>query len=98
MAWTGVAEFVLGSWLVLGAGTKLLGVSVLPSLLGADPIAEASLGLFLLTIVVTPANLYMFTHGAKLVGTPDLGTPEHTFRFFMQCVLLAMFYEMSVLH
>ena len=98
VAWTGVAEFVLGSWLVLGAGTKLLGVLVLPSLLGADPVAEASLGLFLLTIAVTPANVYMFTHGAKLVGTTDMGTAEHAFRFVMQCVILAMFFEMSVLH
>ena len=61
VAWTGVAEFVLGSWLLGGAGTKLLNVSVLPSLLGADPIAEASLGLFLLTLAVTPANIYMVT-------------------------------------
>lgn len=57
VAWTGVAEMAGGAGVVLGA---------LPPVAAAAPWLQpaAALGLFALTIVVTPANLYMFTHNA----------------------------------
>ena len=98
VAWTGVAEAVLGGWMAAGAVAKAAGVSTAgwPSLVGADPVAEAAALMLVLTLAVTPANIYMFSHGARLLGTPDITVPQHAFRLFLQCVLLAFFYEMAV--
>ncbi len=97
VAWSGVAEFVFGSWMVLGALTQLLGVSVLPTFLpNGTPVAEAALALGVLVTAVTPANIYMFTHGAKLLGSPEIPIAGHAFRGFMQALLLCMFYEMAL--
>ena len=71
MLWTGVAEFVLGGLLTAGACTRLLsGGSA-----GDGLVSSAALGLLLLTVLVTPANIYMYTHGAKLpTNSPQVRT------------------------
>lgn len=97
VAWTGVAEFVFGSWMVGGALTKLIGASVLPTFSpGGDAVAEAAVALLVLTALVTPANIYMYTHGAKAIGSPEIPVAGHAFRGFMQAVLLCFFYEMAL--
>ena len=97
VAWTGVAELLFGSWMVLGALTKALGVTVLPTFLPrGDPVSESALALLVLTALVTPANIYMYTHGAKLLGSPDIPVSGHAFRGFMQALLLCLFYEMAL--
>jgi len=51
--------------------------------------AAAALGLFVLTWAVTPANVYMYTHGATM-GTGPLPLAFHYVRFAVQCVLLGL--------
>jgi len=96
VAWTGVAEIAGGSGLFLGS--LILGLAgafnwELPSALRAVP-ALSALGLFVLTWAVTPANIYMYTHGAQMVGlTPgDAPVPVqfHAVRGALQVVLLGI--------
>ena len=49
----------------------------------------ACAGLLLLTVAVTPANIYMYTHGATM-GTGPLPLTFHYIRFAVQCVLLGL--------
>ena len=76
--WTGVAEFVGGAALVLS------GVGLLPI-----PPQLPAFGLFLLVAAVTPANIYMYTHGATM-GSGPLPLAFHYVRFAVQCVLLGL--------
>jgi len=64
--WTGVAEIVLGALLLVGYVASLFGYR---SDLTDDLVPVASLGLLVLTLLVTPSNIYMLTHGAKLPKT-----------------------------
>ena len=84
--WTGIAEFVGGAWLLLAATGLIPSSTELPAFL-----------LFLLTIGVTPANLYMLTHDAHPGGAiPKLDYPfGHIARFIIQCGLLSNFWIMA---
>ena len=79
--WTGIAEFVGGLWLLAGG-------------LGWTDVHLPAALLFALTVAVTPANLYMFTHDATPGGSiPRLPYPEgHLARFVVQCGLLSNFF------
>ncbi|CAK0868419.1 unnamed protein product [Prorocentrum cordatum] len=104
VAWTGVAELLGGAGLFLGS--LALGIA---GALGQEPPrplralpAAAALGLYVLTWCVTPANVYMYTHGAIMTGlTPgDAAIPVeiHAVRGAFQVVLLGLlwnFYESS---
>ena len=89
--WTGVAE-------VLGGVGVTLGATHLPFV--PDWLLPASgFGLFLLTAVVTPANLYMWTHNSP-GPTPEetlqktggvIPLQGHLFRALLQVVLLSTF-------
>jgi uncharacterized membrane protein len=84
--WSGIAEFVGGLSLLAG-GLGLTGDNTqLPAVL-----------LFLLTVGVTPANLFMFTHDAHPGGNvPRLAYPAgHIARFVLQCGLLSNFWIMA---
>ena len=89
VAWTGVAEALGGTGLLLGGGLELIGFD-----LGgrARPLRQLSAtALFLLMLAVSPANIYMYTHGALMVGTgPDgpLNLSFHYARFAVQVLLL----------
>jgi len=91
--WTGVVEVFGGAWMLFGAGADAAGVN-LPAALG-PVISDGALTLYLLTWIVTPANLYALTHGANF--PLDLETPPkaHAVRLAFQSVLLAMLWEMS---
>jgi uncharacterized membrane protein len=88
VAWTGVAEFLGGLGLVGG------------SLLGKPSLTKASAAaLVLLTLAITPANIYMFTHGAIMVGAgPDapLEVQFHAIRFGAQILLLGFLAGMAI--
>ena len=50
--------------------------------------------LFVLTLLVTPANIYMFTHGATMMGEEMMAQPLslqfHAIRFVVQVFLLSL--------
>lgn len=85
--WTGVAEFVGGIWLLAGG-------------LGFTSTEVPAFLLFILTIGVTPANLYMLTHDANPGGAiPRLAYPAgHVARFVVQCGLLSNFWIIAHPH
>ena len=87
VAWTGVAELLGGSGLLLGCLLTIVGQSRGPSLL-----AFAARAVLLLVLTVTPANVYMYTHGATMPGvTPDeLPVGWHAGRFIAQFVVLSV--------
>jgi uncharacterized membrane protein len=86
-AWVGICE--------IGGGVLLI-TSQLH--LTQIPVQYPALLLFLLTIVVTPANIYMYTHDAIMEGkdVPLIPYPDgHYIRGFMQCFLLTLFWKLA---
>lgn len=86
MKWTGVAEFAGGVGLALGG----LGFG---AELGLEQ--AAAWGLFALTLAVTPANIYMFSHGAQLPEGLEVPVVGHAIRGAFQCLLLAFFWTLA---
>ncbi|CAM9393486.1 unnamed protein product [Scytosiphon promiscuus] len=84
--WTGIAELAGGVGLALGG----LGVG---AELGLERAAAA--GLFALVLAVTPANTYMFTHGAQLPEGVEMPVVGHAIRGVLQSVLLAFFWTLA---
>lgn len=89
VAWTGLAEVVLGGGLL--AGGLVTWFERETPFRWLTPAAAA--GLFLLTLAVTPANIYMYTHGATMTGLGppgDLAVGFHYVRFAIQVALLSL--------
>mmetsp|Transcript_18202 Transcript_18202/g.45247 ORF Transcript_18202/g.45247 Transcript_18202/m.45247 type:complete len:127 (-) Transcript_18202:314-694(-) len=97
--WTGAAEIVGG----LGVASALL-----PGPEGHVPawvISGSAFGLFLLTVAVTPANTYMWTHNAIGPGPPPVEGAEpgamvlpwygHMARGLLQVVLLSVMWGIA---
>lgn len=90
--WTGVAEVCGGAGLVGGALGGAFGpAQIRPA--AKRLAATSAAALALLTLAVTPANIYMYTHGALMVGAgPDgpLDVSFHYVRFVAQILLLSI--------
>ncbi len=96
VAWTGVAELAGGLGLLAGGFSTIFGSSPLAPLTSAGLESDSAAALFLLTLAVTPANIFMYTHGAKLPMDSDpLPLQFHAIRWAMQVVLLGFFYTMG---
>ena len=96
VAWTGVAELAGGLGLLGGGLSNIFGDSTLAPLTSAGLESDAAAALFLLTLAVTPANIFMYTHGAKLPMDSDpLPLNFHAIRWAMQVVLLGFLYQMG---
>ncbi|MEO0325331.1 MAG: hypothetical protein AAF447_20405, partial [Myxococcota bacterium] len=54
--------------------------------------------LLALTIAVTPANLYMFTHDAQFGSLPRVSGVAHLVRGVVQCILYALFFNLTVVN
>lgn len=97
--WTGVAEILGGLGLCIGGAYDAFApvYTECPNLLTAAGIgSDSAAGLFLLTLAVTPANIFMWTHGAKLPREgPDVPVSFHYVRAGMQVLLLSLLYEMG---
>ena len=86
--WSGVCES--GGGLLLLLSRFCLVPSFLPPRLPA-----ALLGL--LVLAVTPANIYVFTHNVEMKNAPPMPYPHgRLFRFGLQCLVLAMFWKLSM--
>ena len=97
--WTGIAEIVFGIGLLIGglydAFAPVYATS--PNVITSAGIgSDCAAALLLLTIAVTPANIYMFTHGARLpVDGPEVPITGHIIRGLMQVVLFGLLYQMG---
>lgn len=103
--WTGVAELLGGLGLLIGGAYDAFApvYTQFPNVLTPAGIgSDSAAALMLLTLVVTPANIYMYTHGAKLPMKtpegepgPEIPVAGHAIRGVMQVVLLALLYQMG---
>lgn len=95
VAWTGAVEFLGGSGLAFGGLSRLFemvrGEDDNDKELWVGLITPGSaLMLCLLTVAVTPANIYMFTHGATMGDMGPLDLSFHSLRFGVQVLFLSM--------
>jgi uncharacterized membrane protein len=98
--WTGVAEFLGGVGLLIGGAIDAFAPTYISSpniVTQAGIESDSAAGLFLLTLAVTPANIYMFTHGARLPKDgPEVPIAGHAVRGIFQVILLTMLYQMGL--
>lgn len=90
VGWTGIVEIVGGLWLTLGGLANIFGETI--------PIQESDGAaiLALITFLVTPANIYMYTHGAKLpMNGTETPVSGHAIRGLLQIVLLTFLVEQA---
>ncbi|KAL7509541.1 hypothetical protein ACHAXN_009551 [Cyclotella atomus] len=92
VAWTGMVEVLGAVGLLLGAARDILGLEEDGLVNFIKPISAALL--FVLTVVVTPANIFMFTHGAVMGDMAPLDT-FHVTRFAVQVLLLSLLFTLA---
>jgi uncharacterized membrane protein len=98
VAWTGILEILAGSGLLYSAYLNYFENSQSNRVNDDEeslvlklikPIS--ALILFGLTVLVTPANIYMFTHGKTLEpGGDPLNLQYHVIRFIIQIIILSL--------
>lgn len=84
--WTGIVEFLAGAALIVG----WLDMGP-PGLL-----KKAAAVLFGLTVAVTPANIFMFTHGAQFPQGKKYPVITHVARAAIQCLLISVFWKLAM--
>jgi uncharacterized membrane protein len=83
--WSGLAEVVV-SLSLIATTSQIVDLGPIPASL-----------MFLLTLAVTPANIYMFTHNPDVPEIPVVPYPwGHFGRGVLQCALLAVFFKLAV--
>lgn len=93
VAWTGLVEILGGSGLLLGAARIIFASDDEEndeSLAMNLVIPFSALALIVLTVLVTPANIYMYTHGATMGGMEQLDLSFHYTRFAVQVAFLSL--------
>ena len=99
--WTGIVEFICGLGLFVGGAIDSFAPVYYNSpnvLSNAGLLSDSATLLFFLTIAVTPANIYMYTHGAKLPANDEAAAVPmqfHYIRFVFQIILLSLLYQMG---
>jgi len=84
---SGVAEVFLGYLLMYGSFTSMF--------ISTDVLNASALGLFVLCVAITPANIYMYTHGARLpLSQPSPPVIFHYIRFAIQALLLGLLLDL----
>lgn len=93
VAWTGIVELLCGLGLLASAIRDILGIEQDGLVNFVKPISAAAL--FVLTVCVTPANIYMFTHGAVMGDMESLDVSFHAVRFGVQVLLLSLLFTLA---
>jgi uncharacterized membrane protein len=93
VAWTGVMELLGGLGLMTSAVRDIMGIEEDGLINFIKPISASVL--FVLTILVTPANIYMFTHGAVMGDMESLDVSFHIVRFGLQVLLLSLLFTLA---
>ena len=103
VTWTGIVEALGGSGLLLSViTTTLVGLDEKLDEQGEETLRLflkllkplSALMLFLLTLLVTPANIYMYTHGATM-GDAVLDVSFHYIRFGVQVMFLSLLFILA---
>lgn len=100
VAWTGAAELAGGLGLLASGVSSFAGIggnlATTPFLTSAGLESDVAAALFLLVLLVTPANIFMFTHGAKLpMEGESVPLSFHAIRWVMQVILLGLLSQMG---
>lgn len=102
--WSGIAEIIVGSWLVIATATTN-GILTFGDAVGDATVSSSAIGattipaalMWVLTAAVTPANIYMYTHNPVVPRIPALPYPlGHAARGLLQCALLAVFFKLTI--
>jgi len=97
--WTGLVEVIAGLGLLVGGAFDALAPVwyTSPNLFTAAGLdSDSAVALLLLSICVTPANIYMYTHGARLPRDgPDVPIAGHFVRGIFQIILFSILYQMG---
>lgn len=96
VAWTGVAECLGGSGLLISGVRAIFDQNDDDETFLLKLIQPLSaLLLFVLTLAVTPANIFMYTHGATMGDTGPLDLSFHYIRFGFQVLFLSLLWVMA---
>lgn len=97
--WTGIAEVLFGLGLLIGGGYDAFTPvwTQFPDLFTSAGIeSDSAAALLAVTVAVTPTNIYMYTHGARLpMDGPEVPVVGHAVRGALQVLLLVMLYQMG---
>ena len=102
--WSGIAEILVGSWLIIATATTN-GLLTFGDAAGDATVASGTIGamaipaalMWGLTAAVTPANIYLYTHNPVVPRIPALPYPwGHAARGTLQCALLAVFCKLTI--
>ena len=105
VAWAGIAELLGGGGLLWGGLQSALSIANE----GKEPNRDhynyapwanltkpvSALTLLVLTLIVTPSNIYMYTHGATFGHTGPLDVSFHGVRFLAQVCLLSVLFTLA---
>ena len=95
VAWTSVVEILGGMGLLLGSWSINMASGV-QLLVTTSIVSDCAFLLFYLTVGMTPANLFMLTHGARLPKDSDpVPMSFHAVRLLLQAWLLAALYRLG---